>query len=684
MVIRSSSLGGIPFGNTAGRPANPGVGQPYFNGEAARLELYTSSNIWQNIIQEVPTISSVSGQLNENSSSTVSISGQNFAQGIEVYAIGSNSNQIQSLSVTYLSQTGLSVTFPACSPLYEPYDVKVINPSTLFGVFYDSLYVNNVPSWVTPSGLLGTFTELESISISVSATDPIDFTNSELTYSLVSGTLPPGLSLSSSGIISGTLSQNVVSNTTYSFTLGVYDGRNSTITRNFSILIGDRSPIWSTGTILPSFTKNVAYSTNLSATEDDSGEITYSLLSGSLPTGLSLSSAGLINGTPTSSSNATFTIRATVTVSGSTADREFTMPNSGPVWVTSGSITSTNVGSTYSYQLSATDDSGISPTYALASGSLPSGLSISSSGLISGTVGATGTFSFTASATDSNGISSTSSTLSLNVTNIIVSGGTLTSDGTYLYRTFTSSGTLSVSGGTVDGTYILGGGGAGGASGNGGSYGGGGGGGAGGFRAPSTSTFSGTYNVIIGAGGSGGSNGNNGTPGSTTTFNGISGGGGGNGGQGGGTSGASGNNGGGGSGGGGGGYAGGNYNGGSAGGVGLSNAGGGTGANNAGGGGGGASGAGTNGNSGANGGNAYAGLTEWTSATNVGINGGFCGGGGGAFTNSSSAGATTGGGGNSAGGAALANSGSGGAGGGNAPYSGGNGASGFVIFRYQF
>jgi hypothetical protein len=681
--IKASGFGGIPYGNNAGRPSSPEIGRLYSNGQEGRLELYTS-NGWSNIVQETPSVSNVSGQLNESTSSTVTISGTNFAEGAVAYIIGSNATQTAASSVTFISSTGLSAIFPAASASYEPYDVKVVNPSNLFAIIYDTLTVNDAPVWSTPSGSLGSFTELQSVSVSVLATDTTDATNSNLSYSLVSGTLPPGLSLSSSGVISGTLSTNVILSTTYIFTLSATDGRNISSTRQFSIIVNDRSPVWSTDATLPTFTRNSAYSTTVSATDDDSGAITYSLISGSLPTGLSLSSAGVISGTPTSALNASVTIRATVTASGTSLDRSFTLPNSSPVWSTSGALTSSNIGSVYSYQLVATDDSGVSPTYALVSGALPTGLSISSSGLISGTIGSSGSFNFVISATDQNGGSTNSVTLSLNVTNIVVTGGTLTTDGTYLYRTFTSTGTLAISGGTITGTYIMGGGGGGGASGNGGSYGGGGGAGAGGFREPNSAVLTGSYGITIGAGGAGGPNGTNGSPGSTTTFNGISAGGGGVGGQGGGTGGGSGAAGGGGSGGGGGGYQGGNYQGGGAGGVGLSNAGGGTGGNNAGGGGGGASGAGTNGNSGAHGGAAYSGLTSWTSTTGIGVNGAFCGGGGGAFQNSASAGTTTGGGGNTAGGAASANSGSGGAGGGTSPFAGGNGASGFVIVRYQF
>ena len=48
--IRTSSLGGIPFGNNANRPANPTTGQPYFNGETARLEIYTQAGAFENIV----------------------------------------------------------------------------------------------------------------------------------------------------------------------------------------------------------------------------------------------------------------------------------------------------------------------------------------------------------------------------------------------------------------------------------------------------------------------------------------------------------------------------------------------------------------------------------------------------------------------------------------------------------
>lgn len=87
-----------------------------------------------------------------------------------------------------------------------------------------------------------------------------------------------------------------------------------------------------------------------------------------------------------------------------------------PVWVTSGSLTAPLNGSAYSFQLVATDDSGDAPTYSLFSGSLPTGLTLSSSGLISGTpsgMSASQSFSFVARAADVNGNATNSGTLTM-------------------------------------------------------------------------------------------------------------------------------------------------------------------------------------------------------------------------------------------------------------------------------
>ncbi len=87
-----------------------------------------------------------------------------------------------------------------------------------------------------------------------------------------------------------------------------------------------------------------------------------------------------------------------------------------PVWVSTGTIGSNlPQGQAYSVQLTATDDSGSAPTYSLNSGTLPTGTSLSSSGLISGTPSAAGDFTFTVIATDENGRSTVSNNLTIYV-----------------------------------------------------------------------------------------------------------------------------------------------------------------------------------------------------------------------------------------------------------------------------
>jgi len=233
MAIKKSSGSGIPFGLNAGRPANPGYGQLYSNGETNRLELYTQSSGWQNIVQETPGVASITGTYSEAANSgTIIIGGSNFVFGAIASAIGANGVEVQATTTTYNSLVQITATFTNLSNAQEPYDIKVTNPSNLFGLIPDALYINASPVWQTASGSLGTFNEQVSITLSaLSASD----SDSTISYALASGSsLPSGVTLNSNtGVISGTL-PDISSNTTYSFTINASDGLNI-IPRSFSI-----------------------------------------------------------------------------------------------------------------------------------------------------------------------------------------------------------------------------------------------------------------------------------------------------------------------------------------------------------------------------------------------------------------------------------------------------------------
>lgn len=237
--------GGIPSGNTAGRPSSPSTGQPYFNGELQRLELYTGAQYgWQNIVAETPGVTGYSGTFIEtNTTNTVSIVGTNFASGATASLIGTDGTEYVAQSTTVSSFTSITATFGIIPQNNEPYDIKVTNPSNLYGVYYDLAVVNDKPIWQTAAGSLGTIYTGQNISTQLTATDE---ENNSLTYSLVSGTLPTGLSLSSAGLISGTVSGST--SQTFNFTISVSDEINTAQNRIFSIVYV-ASPIVSGGTL---------------------------------------------------------------------------------------------------------------------------------------------------------------------------------------------------------------------------------------------------------------------------------------------------------------------------------------------------------------------------------------------------------------------------------------------------
>ena len=326
MTIKKSSSSGIPSGLNAGRPANPGFGQLYSNGEAARLELYTQASGWQNIVQETPGVSSISGNYSEaTDSGVITIYGTNFVSGCYATAIGTNGVQVDAGSTTFNSLVQVIATFTGLSNQYEPYDIKVTNPSNLFGMLPDALYVNASPVWVTASGSLGSF--VEQVSITLSALSATDSDSATITYALASGsTLPSGVTLNSTtGVISGIL-PDIATDTTYSFTVNATDGLN-VIPRTFSF-VSYAAPIWSTasgslGSI--GYAAQQGYSYQLSATAL-SNTLSYSLQSGLLPTGFSLSSLGVISGSAAevqSQTTSTFTVR--VSDGTAFADRSFSI-----------------------------------------------------------------------------------------------------------------------------------------------------------------------------------------------------------------------------------------------------------------------------------------------------------------------------------------------------------------------
>ncbi len=215
--------------------------------------------------------------------------------------------------------------------------------------------------------------------------------NSPYSWSIVSGALPGGLSLSAGGSITGT----IAAAGSFLFTVQVTDSASATAMRQFSISVMVGLSI-TTAAALPNAFIDTTYSETLTAA--GGAAYTWALTGGALPAGLTLSSAGSIAGTPTVAGPFNFT--ATVTDSASaTASQAFTLLVEGALAITNPPLPGGTVGASYSEPLAATG--GKPPyTFAKTAGSLPPGISLSGATL-SGAFKGPGTFNFTIQVTDS-------------------------------------------------------------------------------------------------------------------------------------------------------------------------------------------------------------------------------------------------------------------------------------------
>ncbi|MEY9847964.1 putative Ig domain-containing protein [Streptacidiphilus sp. MAP5-3] len=163
-------------------------------------------------------------------------------------------------------------------------------------------------------------------------------------------------------------------------------------------------------------TSTVGTAASLQISGSDSGGASLTYTATGLPAGLSISSSGLISGTPTAAGTSSVTVKATDSTGASgTTSFTWTVNSQGgneTVSVTNPGNQTATVGTAASLQISGSDSAGKSLTYS-ATG-LPAGLSISSSGLISGTPTTAGTDSVTVTASSGTASGSTSFTWTVN------------------------------------------------------------------------------------------------------------------------------------------------------------------------------------------------------------------------------------------------------------------------------
>lgn len=219
------------------------------------------------------------------------------------------------------------------------------------------------------------------------------------TFAFENGTLPPGLSLSGA-TLSGTPT------TQGSYTFGIRVADSSTGTGSYAEVETVTLQVIPPPTILvnpatvPGATVAVAYNQTLSAS-GGTAPYSFAVTAGALPAGLSLNTAtGALTGTPTAAGTFNFTVTAT-DANSFTGSRAYTLAVAPPViLIAPSALTGGTVGAAYSESIIASG--GIATySYAITAGALPAGLTLSSTGSLSGTPTAGGTFNFTVTATSS-------------------------------------------------------------------------------------------------------------------------------------------------------------------------------------------------------------------------------------------------------------------------------------------
>jgi Putative Ig domain len=225
-------------------------------------------------------------------------------------------------------------------------------------------------------------------------------------FSTLNSSVPPGLSLSSDGLISGTPTTPGI----YDFWIKMQDDKgavswcndDAATEREFEITIVQGLTINQRQSHLPPAQLGVAYSLQLSAT---GGTPTWAVSNGSLPAGLNLdANSGLISGTPTAVGDTSFKITATA---GSRSDTQsYTLSVAEQLKVAKGGTTG-EVGVPFTLTPTAT---GGRPgyTWSLTAGTLPAGFTMNpATGAITGTPTAPSSTPLTLVVTDSIGLQTT-------------------------------------------------------------------------------------------------------------------------------------------------------------------------------------------------------------------------------------------------------------------------------------
>ncbi|WP_198361648.1 Ig domain-containing protein [Burkholderia ubonensis] len=256
-----------------------------------------------------------------------------------------------------------------------------------------------------PGGLVGrAYPGFDFNSVLQVKGDP-GFNPGSVRWSVVGGALPAGMTLSQDGKLTGMPTAAATAAFQVMATYKTKAGQ-----QGYQVVVGEVSVALSDAT-LPDGVQGAAYSYDFRprlVTNDsqfNEAAVTWSV-TGTLPPGLALNSNGTLTGTPSAEGTYPFTINASYLAK--TGQHTYQVAvGSITVNLASASLPAVKVGDSYSFDLkpmvtvsgdAAYAGNGAGVTWSLASGTLPTGVYLTATGVIAGTPTVTGLQTFTAKA----------------------------------------------------------------------------------------------------------------------------------------------------------------------------------------------------------------------------------------------------------------------------------------------
>jgi hypothetical protein len=322
-------------------------------------------------------------------------------------------------------------------------------------------------SYPIPAGVIGrAYAGFDFNSVLQVLGDP-SYNAGSVRWSVASGALPAGLSLSADGKLSGT---PTVAGTSSVQVMAAYKTKAGQ--QSYQVVIADISVGLSSAAV-PSAVQGEPFSYDLTQNLKVSGDpqytpaqVSWSLVNGSLPAGVLLNPNGTLSGTPTAGGTYPLTVQARYM---NRAGQQTYQLVVATVTVALSDVTfpTLTAGTAYSYDLKQNVQvsgdpgyagNGAGVTWSLASGALPAGLALTNDGVISGAPTAVGSSSFgvTARFRLSSGSKAYSMAVNANVKNM--GSYRAWSDGTYAPSCaayLTPSAPYTYSGATGDGVYRI-------------------------------------------------------------------------------------------------------------------------------------------------------------------------------------------------------------------------------------